>query len=60
LGAGVFGGPEVRGLGELGGGVADEDLEHGDVVGGVDAHGVWVGLGFDDGEGVSDDGVVFG
>jgi hypothetical protein len=36
----------------LGGGVADEDLERGDVVGGVNAHGVGVGLGFDDGEGV--------
>jgi hypothetical protein len=49
VGVGVFGGPEVRGLGELGGGGADEDLEHGDVVGGVDAHGIGVGLGFDDG-----------
>jgi hypothetical protein len=57
---GVVGLPGVGGLGEVGGGGVDEDLEHGDVVGGVDAHGVGMGLGFDDGEGVSDDGVVFG
>ncbi len=44
-----IGRPEVGGLGELGGGGVDEDLEHGNVVGGVDAHGVGVGLGFDDG-----------
>ncbi|GMV94117.1 MAG: hypothetical protein AMXMBFR82_38950 [Candidatus Hydrogenedentota bacterium] len=45
----IFGCPQVRVLGEVGGGGVDEYLEHGDVVGVVDAHGVGMGLGFDDG-----------
>ena len=35
-------------------------MECGDVVGDVESHGIGMGLGFDDGEGVGEDGVVFG
>jgi len=54
-GVGWFGRSRVgnpRSVGENSSGVADEDLEGGDVVGEVDADRIWVRLGFHDGEGV--------